>query len=121
MHNPQKAAALVVGLLTSRTVTHVLHLRTRSYSQHMALGDFYGAIGDLADGIAETLQGRYDLLPLVVEPAPLDTADPIAYLQGLAAFVEANRDCCSDTDVQNQIDEVASLVASTLYKLRFLS
>lgn len=121
MDNPQKAAELIVGLLKARTVAHVMHLCTRSYAQHMALGDFYEAVGEAADGICETLQGRYELLALDCTPPALDTSSPVAYLQGLAIWLELNRDCCRDTDIQNQIDEVATLIARTLYKLRFLS
>lgn len=123
MYNPSQAADVIAGLLQSRTVAHALHLQTRSYAKHMALGEFYSAVGDMADGIAETMQGRYDLLPLdiLAETEKNAGVDPaVAFLQGLASWLEDNRGCCTDTDVQNQFDEVASLIAKTLYKLRFL-
>ena len=52
-----------IGMLfLARDVAHSVHLNTRSYSKHMALNTFYESIVDLADGFAETYQGRNGLI-----------------------------------------------------------
>ena len=43
--------------LAVRTAAHLLHLSSRSYAQHNALGDFYEALTDLADKYAEVYMG----------------------------------------------------------------
>jgi len=37
----------------AEVVTHILHLRTKSYARHMALGEFYETLNGLADQLAE--------------------------------------------------------------------
>ena len=57
---------LIMELFHARTTAHVLHLRSRSYAQHVALNTFYDEIIDLADTLAE---------PMVQpEPAPMPPA-----------------------------------------------
>jgi hypothetical protein len=38
----------------------------------------------------------------------------------LANMITSKRDCCKDSYIQNQIDEIETLIYSTLYKLRNL-
>ena len=70
----------ILTLLHAATNTHILHLRSKSFSEHSALGEFYQALPDLVDAVVEATQGRYGDL----------------------------------------IDEIASQIDSTLYKLKFL-
>lgn len=48
----------VMKALHARTNAHVLHLKSRSYARHVALGDFYDVLVDLLDGYVEAYQGR---------------------------------------------------------------
>ena len=113
---------LVSRCFHARTAAHILHLKTRSYATHKALGDFYDAIVGLADTLAETYQGAYGL----IENYPARYKNPddgVSMLEELRAWIESHRyECCdeSDTCIQNIIDEIVALTNSTLYKLRFL-
>ena len=113
---------LIMKLLHARTAAHVLHLRSRSYSAHMALGDFYEEVVDFADSIAEAWQGDYGLIedfPARYTPY----TDPLKLLEDLGTWVEEHRAECggaSDTHIQSIIDEVVALIRRTQYKLRFL-
>jgi hypothetical protein len=52
----------------------------------------------------------------------LPTKEPLQYLIGLIDYLkEARPKLPQDTELQNILDEIASLLDSTLYKLRFLS
>lgn len=117
----EKAAEFVLMLLHAVTNTHILHLRSRSFSEHMALGAFYDGLSDLVDGLAESIQGKYGLLMEFPTDyvAPMDNA--LDELQSLSDYVQDERmEMPQDSEVQNQIDEIQSLINSTLYKLRFL-
>ena len=47
--------------------------------------------------------------------------DPVEYLTSLKDFVEeARKELPQDSELQNLVDEIADLINSTLYKLRFL-
>lgn len=122
----KETAQLAAELLELGTSIHKLHLKVTgigSYAQHKALGDFYEGIPGLVDSVVEQYQGAREKLlefPLVsiscnsVEEAIghlRDAYEKTTELQKLMPFSE----------VTNQLDEVKSLIASTKYKLMFLS
>lgn len=89
----------------------------------MALGAFYDGLDDLTDSLAEVIQGKYGLLTNYTTNYDLPPTDPIAYLEQVAGYVEASRRSNwypQDTNIQNETDNIASLIDSTLYKLRYL-
>ena len=113
-------AALIMQLFHARTNAHVLHLRTRSYAAHKALNEFYEEVVGLADDLAESYQGRngiqdYPELPYKQE------GDAILMIKSLRRYIDENRlMMCSHSEIQNKIDEIVSLLNSTLYKLENL-
>jgi len=118
--NNKDVADFVLMLLHSITNTHILHWQTRSFSNHMALGEFYDNLQDLVDSYVEAYQGKYGIINnfMVDYDAPLE---PIAELTMLKNQVKARRaKLPQDSELQNLVDEIASLIDSTLYKLRFL-
>ena len=101
-----KAAEFVLMMLHAVTNTHILHLRSRSYSEHMALGAFYDELSDLVDGLAESIQGKYGMLLDFPDDyvAAMDTA--LDELQSLSEYVQESRmELMQDSEVQNQIDD----------------
>lgn len=109
-------------LLHSVTNAHILHLTTKSLSEHLALGAFYAEISDLVDGFVEAFQGKYGLLHDFTVDYALPE-QPIAYMTYLKDEVETLRRSerfPQDSELQNTVDEIAQLIDSTLYKLRFL-
>lgn len=113
--------AFIMELLHSGTSTHVLHLRSRSYSQHMALGDFYEGIVEKADAIAEAYQGRYGIIDYPALSYKQEN-DPVMAIRSLRRYVDDNRmSVCDHSEIQNLIDEAVALMDSTLYKLENLA
>jgi DNA-binding ferritin-like protein len=124
MANYEKPVAQFVAvLLHSGTVTHMQHLATKSYAQHVALGEFYTSIIELADTYAEAYSGAYQQIPITAYSNDFSvTKDPEAYLQMIKRYVDAHRkDLPDDTALQNIVDEIVGQIDSTLYKLRFLN
>jgi hypothetical protein len=116
----ESAAAFVSVLFHSATVTHFMHLQTKSFAQHMALGEYYDAIVELADKWAEAFQGCYDIITNYPKDFHLAT-DPVKYLTQIKEFVDdIRKDLPSESQLQNIVDEIADQIDSTLYKLRFL-
>lgn len=97
-----------------------MHLSTDSFSVHQALNTYYNEIIDLVDQYAEAFMGRYGQIKKW--PQEFHNAkDPVEYLTSLKDFVEeARKDLPQDSELQNLVDEIADLINSTLYKLRFL-
>lgn len=117
-------ADLIGHLFLARDVTHSVHLNTRSYAKHKALGKFYDSVIDLADNLAEAYQGRHGLIGPITLHSAKKTGNVVEFLEDSLSEVEKLRyEVCdkSDTAIQNIIDEIVGLYLSTLYKLRFLA
>ena len=117
-------ADLIGHLFLARDVTHSVHLNTRSYAKHKALGSFYGKVIDLADDLAEAYQGRHGLIGPITLHSAEKTANVVDFLEDSLDKVEKLRyKVCDkdDTAIQNIIDGIVDLYLSTLYKLKFLA
>ena len=112
-------------LLHSRTQAHSFHLGVKgvgSFSAHVALGNYYDAIGGLVDGLVEAYQGQYGLIKL--QPVSgLDTNNDIKNVIGyfdklIAAVAKLRKDEKLQMSwLQNDIDTIVTLLYSTKYKL----
>ena len=113
--------AKAIGIMfAGRTVTHIQHLKTKSYAEHKALNKFYDGIIDLADGLAEATQGQYGLLdiPFVNLTVGKDSA---AFLKGQLAELDKIMKCVDEDYLMNIYQEIQKLYRSTIYKLVNLS
>ena len=117
-------ADLIGHLFLARDVTHSVHLNTRSYAKHKALGGFYDNVIDLADKFAEAYQGRHGLIGPISLHSARKTSNITEFLEDSLKEIEDMRyKVCdkSDSALQNIIDEIVELYLSTLYKLKFLA
>lgn len=117
-----KAGEFIGTLLHSATITHFMHLQTTSYAAHVALGTYYDEIVDLVDAVAESIQGCYgEIIRDYPNMFANVTNEPLEYLTMLKDYVSQNRqNLPQESNIQNEIDNIATLIDSTLYKLRFL-
>lgn len=113
------AGELIMRLFHSRTITHVLHLKTRSYAAHKALNKYYDAVVDLADEFAEAYIGCCGMIE-DYPPRFVMVQDASAHLDDLYDYVSDAREGCDESHLQNILDEVLSLIDGTRYKLKFL-
>lgn len=113
---------LVALLFLARDLAHREHLRTHSYSVHLALNDFYHDIVEKADAIAEAWQGGHELLDIPMLDSSVK-GDIVKIFKEHVAWIKSHRYEAApkdDTTIQNLIDEAVATYLSTLYKLRFL-
>ncbi|CAB4219331.1 hypothetical protein UFOVP1613_50 [uncultured Caudovirales phage] len=125
MDNPQAVSAFIGTLLHSATLTHIKHFQVTgegSDAAHRALADYYEGITDLVDTVAESIQGAYDELITDYPRTYMEvTADPLEYMRALRTYVKESRLLLpQDSEIQNEIDGIASLINSTCYRLGFL-
>jgi hypothetical protein len=116
------AAELVARCFDARTTTHFAHLATRSYAQHVALGEFYDEIAAKADAFIECYQGVNGHIASYPSIKPEAGCSPLECLPELHKWVVAHRAECAgdDTELANLIDEILSTIDRTFYKLKFL-
>jgi len=111
----------ILTLLHAATNAHLLHLRSTNYAEHTALGDFYAKLPDLVDVVAEGIMGiTEEMIDYPVDYYP-PMEDALDELRSLKDFVKDEREALpQDSEIQNAIDEIADLIDSTIYRLKFL-
>lgn len=116
----EEVALFVATLLHSSTNAHFMHWATNSASDHETLGVYYDKIIELTDSFAEAYMGRYEQ----IKQFPSDwhvEREPVAYLVKMKDFVGESRKLLpQDSELQNIIDEIADLINTTLFKLKYL-
>lgn len=105
-------------LFSCRDSVHLAHLKTQSYAQHIALGEYYDSLLDLIDSLCESYQGLYGLLDITIPESKVN--NPIDCIQKTYNWIDINRDIFKESFIQNIIDEIQALNAQTLYKLKNL-
>jgi hypothetical protein len=114
---------LVSRLLDSQRQVHIFHLQTKSFAEHKALQDYYDAIGDIVDSLVESFQGKYGIITGWKSFSTEDyqsTEQCVLYLKSLIDYNNQVKSSIKESYIQNQLDEVETLLQSTVYKLRFL-
>ena len=116
----KKFDGLFTDMFAARDHAHALHLATKSYAQHKALGGFYEGLLDLVDQIIETYQGKYGLINVEKIDHDKFSSEPVKFVSDFGDLVKKARDMFDDEHLKNLIDDVSALTYQTLYKLKFL-
>ena len=117
----EEFALFAATLLHSSTNTHFEHWSTNSYSQHIALGEFYDDIIEATDELVEAYMGIYGQIKSFPDTYHKPTGEPLEYLKKLQAFVkEARNNLPKDTEIVQLIDNIAQLIDTTIFKIQFL-
>lgn len=86
----------------------------------MALGSYYEEIIDLVDQFVEAYQGKYGQIESYPEEYDF-IKEPLQYLETIQMFVQQSREHLpQDSELQNIVDEIADLINTSIYKLKFL-
>lgn len=96
------------------------HLKTRKYSVHMALNEFYTEALDIVDDIIERYQGVFSVIDEPFSNCILgEGKTEVEYLNELKDFVKKNTPLiiCDNGDIQSRVDDFVGLIDSTIYKL----
>lgn len=121
--NTLYAGKYVALLFLARDLAHRVHLKTRSFSEHMATNDFYNAIIPLADDFAQKFEGCYGVLIDVPLMANEYKGTLLDVLEKHTKWIEDNREkICprENTALHNIIDEAVGVYDQAKYHLRFL-
>jgi Family of unknown function (DUF5856) len=109
----------ILTLLHAATNAHLLHWQTKSYAQHVALGEFYESIPGLVDDLVEASVGAtgkdIDFPADYYPPAE----NGLTELLELREYFVENRDVMPpDSEIQNLLDNIGDQIDSTLFLLR---
>lgn len=127
MEGKAKAAAIVAILFAAREYAHRAHLKTSSYSHHIALNEFYDAdeeedldVTDLADALAEVAQGKWGKLDIPYVKPEQDLGNPANVLETYLHNILAEAHGCDNRALSAVVDQIEELFLGTLYKLKEL-
>jgi hypothetical protein len=99
----------------------VWHHQTTCFEVHKALNNFYDEILELVDGLVESTSGVYGRpqgYSVQTLKDYVDVQTTYNYFVDLYNYIQTQRaGVYQDTWIQNQIDEIAQLVADTTYQL----
>ena len=107
-------------LFKAKEDAHITHLMqpTQSYSDHMALADFYDGLGCLVDALVEMYYGANgtESEPIVFTSKVITGSLP-NYFKKLLNQVKAIRNKYKGAYMAAKIDEIEMLIVHTIYKL----
>ncbi len=116
-------AELVERVFATRNAVHLEHWRTKSFSQHSALGDLYDQLIDALDPIVEAHQGVFDLIKVDDLPKQPKVINIIGRLEDDLEFISKNRKYITNglPAIDNLLQTLESHYMTALYKLKRLS
>lgn len=114
---------LVERVFTTRNAVHLEHWRTKSFAQHMALGEFYDKLIDGIDSIVEAHQGIFDLISVEDLPKQPKIINLIGRLEDDLEFIHKNRKYITSglPAIDNLLQTLEADYMTALYKLKRLS
>jgi hypothetical protein len=104
-------------LFEIEVVSHVAHLQTTSFAQHMALNDLYTGMVDHRDAFIEAYQGEYGIISGYSTISCKEGTDIVKYLKGACESVEAFKATLTESYLQQLVDNISELLYTTKYKL----
>lgn len=124
MVNVRAASEFIATLLHGVTMAHMHHLMVTgqgAYAAHVALGELYEGLQAKTDELAECVMGCENIGLAFTGGSFTLGADPLADVNRLYEYVEANKMIVGyEPHVQNVVDEICTVIARALYKLRRL-
>lgn len=108
-------------LQESVVMTWRKHLKTKKYSNHMALDEYYKEAPELIDALIEGWQGTHDKIEEYVDllkDKKFETA--VDYLTELRNITKEGRELMDSSELESDTDAILSLIDGVIYKLKEL-
>lgn len=113
---------LISRVFLARNKAHLAHWLSKSYSEHMALGEFYEGVQEAIDPIVENHIGQFGDGIKSLPAATGDDEKMIDYLREEADWIEVNRmEIASDSNaIAALVDDLTAVYLKAIYKLENL-
>lgn len=114
---------LISRVFKTRNQAHLSHWKTKSLSEHSALGSFYDDIIDKLDELVEACQGSKGIIGDVDLSSKGESSDIIKSITDDANWISKNRSkiAYGVPAIENILDDLVKIYLTALYKLKNLS
>jgi hypothetical protein len=114
---------LVCKVFATRGFVHLAHWKTKSYAEHVALGDLYEDLVAGIDKLVEAYQGIFGLLKDVTMDCPDVPDDIVKYISDELIWINNNSEGITKNlpALDNILQELQGFYLKALYKLKNLS
>lgn len=119
--NKTEVAKVVGYLFMSRDYIHKAHLKTPSYSTHVALNELYTDLLEFLDEFAEVAQGMFGKLDIPEYKMEGSVNDPISTLHKHVTTLMSMAGMCDSRALNKIVDEIEAIYYRTIYKIAELS
>lgn len=97
------------------------HLKTKKYSSHMALDEYYKEAPELIDALIEGWQGTHDKIENYTDLlAGKEFETAVDYLTELRKITKEGRSLMDSSELESDTDAILSLIDGVIYKLKEL-
>ena len=97
------------------------HLKTKKYSSHMALDEYYKEAPELIDALIEGWQGTHDKIEKYTDLlAGKEFETAVDYLTELRKITKEGRKLMDSSELESDTDAILSLIDGVIYKLKEL-
>ena len=108
-------------LQESVVMTWRKHLKTKKYSSHMALDEYYKEAPELIDALIEGWQGTHDKIEKYTDLlAGKEFETAVDYLTELRKITKEGRELMDSSELESDTDAILSLIDGVIYKLKEL-
>lgn len=121
-YNLTKVEELFGTLQQSIVATWRKHLKTTSYSKHMALDEFYDEMPEKVDKLIEDYIAEHGNIEEYVNILDSKPMDALEYLETLKALCEEGREkfLAGSSALESDMDDILGFIDSIIYKVRQL-
>lgn len=111
---------LIARVFATRNAVHVEHWRTKSYAQHMTLGDLYDDLIEALDELVECYQGAFDLVNPKLDD--VKAGEIVKRLEDDMLYITENRKaiCRGLPALENLLQSLEGIYLRAIYKLNNL-
>lgn len=106
-------------LFESIVQTHIIHLQNpnKTLASHLCLGDYYSSAEGFVDDLVEKSFIKIGHVTGYKAIMIKDNLNPLEYLNDVLQTVEKNRIFVTESYINQIIDNIIDLLASSIYKL----
>lgn len=118
-----KVEELFGTLQQSVVATWRKHLKTDSYSKHMALDEFYDEIPEKIDKLIEDYIGEHENIGEYINVLDGKSMTALEYLEALKEICEIGREkfLAGSSALESDMDDILSFIDGVIYKVRQLT